>query len=45
MRALMERFQEAEKRALIKRGIALWTRTEWQLSILPDAIVPPNKIS
>ena len=25
---LIERFQEAEKRALVKRGIELWTRTE-----------------
>ena len=25
---LIERFQDTEKRALLKRGIALWTRTE-----------------
>ena len=25
---LIERLQEAEKRALLKRGIELWTRTE-----------------
>ena len=30
MDILIERFQEAEKRALLKRGIALWTQTEMQ---------------
>jgi hypothetical protein len=33
IRLLRERFREAERRALIKRGIVLWTRAEEQLSI------------
>lgn len=28
MTILIERFQDAEKRALLKRGIELWTRAE-----------------
>jgi len=46
MDILIERFQEAEKRALLKRGITLWTRAERQLGIVPfDATLPPNKIN
>ena len=46
MDALIERFQEAEERALLKRGIALWTQTEAQLGIpFPRAPLPPNKIN
>jgi len=43
IRLLRERFREAEHRALIKRGIVLWTRAEEQLSIRPDAMPPPVK--
>ena len=44
--ALIERFEEAEKRALLKRGIALWTQTEAQLGIpFLRAPLPPNKIN
>lgn len=43
---MIEQFHAAEKRALVKRGIALWTRAERQLSIVPfDATLPPNKIN
>ena len=46
MDILIERFQESEKRALLKRGITLWTRAERHLGIVPfDAILPPNKIN
>jgi hypothetical protein len=46
MDILIERFQEAEKRALLKRGIALWTQTE-MVSGIPflHAPLPPNKIN
>ena len=44
--ALIERFQEAEKRALLKRGIALWTQTEMQSGIpFLHVPLPPNKIN
>ena len=36
IRLLRERFREAEHRALIKRGIILWTRAEEELSRRPD---------
>jgi hypothetical protein len=46
MDILIERFQEAEKRDLLTRGITLWTRAERQLGIVPfDATLPPNKIN
>jgi hypothetical protein len=47
LRTMMEQFRAAEKRALVKRGIALWTDTERQLDIVPvaDATLPPNKIN
>jgi len=46
MDALIERFQEAEERALLKRGIALWTQTEAQAGIpFLRAPLPPNKIN
>ena len=45
LRALMQRFQEAEKRALIKRGITLWTWAERQSGIRPEAVPPPDKIN
>jgi hypothetical protein len=35
IRLLRERFREAEHRALIKRGIVLWTRAEEELSRRP----------
>jgi hypothetical protein len=40
---LIERFQDAEKRALLKRGIELWTRTE-RLSLYEPAL-PAAKIN
>lgn len=47
LRAVMEQFQAAEKRALVERGITLWTHTEQQLGIVPfaDETLPPNKIN
>ncbi len=43
---LIERFQDAEKRALLKRGIALWTQTEMQSGIpFLHVPLPPNKIN
>jgi hypothetical protein len=46
MDILIERFQEAERRDLLKRGIGLWTQTEAQSGILfPHAPLPPNKIN
>ena len=46
MDILIERFQESEKRALLKRGITLWTRAERHLGIVRfDAILPPSKIN
>ena len=40
---LIERFQEAEKRALLKRGIELWTRTEG--ATLREPAPPAAKIN
>jgi len=47
LRTMMEQFRAAEERALVKRGITLWTRAERQLGIVPfaDASLPPNKIN
>ncbi len=47
LRTMMERFRAAEERALVKRGITLWTHAERQLGIMPfaDARLPPNKIN
>ena len=47
LRTMMEQFRAAEERALLKRGITLWTRAERQLGIVPfaDASLPPNKIN
>jgi hypothetical protein len=47
LRNLMERFRTAEERALIKRGIALWTHAERLLGIVPsaDTTLPRNKIN
>jgi hypothetical protein len=45
MEALIERFQEAEKRALIERGIELWTRAERQLGLRPHPLLPPSQIN
>ena len=47
LRNLMERFRAAEERALVKRGIALWTYAEWLLGIVPygDTTLPRNKIN
>ena len=43
---MIEQFRSAERSALIKHGITLWTRTERQLGIMPfDAPRPPNKIN
>jgi hypothetical protein len=47
LRTMMEQFRAAEQRALVKRGIMLWTHTERQLGIVSfaDATPPPNKIN
>jgi hypothetical protein len=46
MDILIKRFQEAEKRDLLERGIALWTQTEAQSGIpFLHAPLPPNKIN
>jgi hypothetical protein len=47
LRTMMEQFRAAEQRALLKRGITLWTRAERQLGIVPfaEASLPPNKIN
>jgi hypothetical protein len=43
MEILIERFQEAEKRALLKRGIELWTRAERRIT---DSVpLPAAKIN
>jgi len=42
----VEQFRSGERSALIKHGVALWTRTERHLGIMPfDAPLPPNKIN
>jgi hypothetical protein len=43
---MIEEFRTAEKRALLKRGITLWTRTEAQHRIAQfDAPFPQGKIN
>jgi len=43
---MVEQIRAAEKRALLKRGIALWTGTEAQWGIARhDAMLPPEKIN
>jgi hypothetical protein len=40
---MIEQFRTAERAALLKRGIALWTRTEAHQRIAPrDARLPPE---
>jgi hypothetical protein len=46
LNTMIEQIRTAEQRALLKRGITLWTRTERQLGIVPfDATLPPNRIN
>ena len=47
LRRMMEQLRAAEERALVKRGITLWTQAERLLGIVPaaDASLPPNKIN
>ena len=46
LNTMIEQIRTAEQRALLKRGITLWTRTERQLGIVPfDATLPPNMIN
>jgi hypothetical protein len=40
---MIDQFRTAERAALLKRGIALWTRTEAQRAILRS--LPPEKIN
>ena len=40
---LTEQFRAAEKRALLKRGIELWTGTE--LGMMDEAPRPPAKVN
>jgi hypothetical protein len=40
---LTEHFRAAEKRALLKRGIELWTRTE--LGMMDEALRPVGKVN
>jgi hypothetical protein len=43
---IIEQSQAAEKRSLLKRGIALWTRTEAQRGMVRrDRSLPPEKIN
>jgi hypothetical protein len=43
---MIDQIRTAERRALLKRGITLWTRAERHLGIVPfDATLPPNKIN
>jgi len=37
---LVERFRNAEKRALVKRGIEMWTRTERLVAQTPVTVGP-----
>ena len=44
--SIIEQFRAAEKRALLKRGIALWTRTVAQRRMVRrDRSLPPEKIN
>lgn len=47
LRTIIEQFRAAEERALVKRGIALWTDAERRMGIAPfaGATLPPNKIN
>ena len=46
LNTMLEQIRTAEQRALLKRGITLWTRAERHLGIVPfDAILPPNKVN
>ena len=43
---IIEQFQAAEKRSLLKRGIALWTRAEAQRRMVRrDRSLPREKIN
>ena len=44
---MIEQVRAAEKQALLKRGVALWTRTEAQLEIgrRRNRTLPPEKIN
>ena len=42
---VIEHFRAAEKRALVKRGIELWTRAEAEWAIAENAPLPPEKIN
>jgi hypothetical protein len=43
LKLLIERFQDSEKRALVKRGVELWTRSEQLLWLQPA--LPAAKIN
>jgi hypothetical protein len=46
LNTMIEQIRTAEQRALLKRGITLWSRAERQLGIVPfDATLPPNKVN
>ena len=45
LRQLMEEFRAREKRALVKRGIAMWTHAEHLLGFERFAALPPNKVN
>ncbi len=46
LNTMIEQIRTAERRALLKRGITLWTRAERQRGIVPfDAILPLNKVN
>ncbi len=46
LNTMIEQIRTAEQRALLKRGIALWTQTEMQSGIpFLHAPLPPNKIN
>ena len=40
---VIEHFRAAEKRALVTRGIELWTRAEAEWAIAQNAPLPPEK--
>ena len=46
LNTMLEQIRTAEQRALLKRGITLWTQTEMQSGIpFLHAPLPPNKIN
>ena len=46
LNTMIEQIRTAEQRALLKRGITLWTRAERQPGIVPfDTTLPPNKVN